>query len=260
MVDVGNYTEFESLAIKLTSRRSKVLVMVCVYRPLGTVTSTFTDQLSDMLDQIMLLGNRFVVVGDFNVPGDVAGQLDPRAVDVLTQYGLRQQVAGPTHITGNTLDLILSRDEQISEQLVSKVTVQSVCFSDHHLLTCCLGVPLPQLVAMTYNYRSLHRIDTAAFSADILQSRLYSELELTIQPKHNVQTLRNKPLFTFTLWKKGGNGNFVSFLITDINSIIVLKHLLNKTSPIFSNLSCVCSTIIIQYSTKSQRNVLYLVN
>jgi len=30
-------------------------------------------------------GNRFVVVGDFNVPGDVAGQLDPHAVDVLTQ-------------------------------------------------------------------------------------------------------------------------------------------------------------------------------
>jgi len=44
-------------------------VVVCVYRPPGTVTSTFTDQLSDMLDQIMLLGNRFVLVGDFNVQG-----------------------------------------------------------------------------------------------------------------------------------------------------------------------------------------------
>ena len=102
-----------------------------------TVTSTFTDQLFDMLDQIMLLGNRFVVVGDFNVPGDVAGQLDPHAVDVLTQYGLRQHVTGSTHISGNTLDLILSRDEQISEQLVSQVAVQSVCFSDHHLDCHC---------------------------------------------------------------------------------------------------------------------------
>ena len=35
----------------------------------------------------------------------------------------------------NTLDLILSRDEQTSEQLVSKVAVQSAWFSDHHLLT-----------------------------------------------------------------------------------------------------------------------------
>jgi len=66
-----------------------------------------------MLDQIMLLGNRSVVVGDFNLPGNVAGQLRPHAVDVLTQYGLRQHVTGPTHISGNTLDLILSRDEQI---------------------------------------------------------------------------------------------------------------------------------------------------
>jgi len=33
----------------------------------------------------MLLGKRFVIVGDFNVPRDVAGQLDPHAVDVLTQ-------------------------------------------------------------------------------------------------------------------------------------------------------------------------------
>jgi len=38
MVDVGNYTEFESLAIKLTGLRSKALVVVCVFRPPGTVT------------------------------------------------------------------------------------------------------------------------------------------------------------------------------------------------------------------------------
>ena len=56
-------------------------------------------------------------------------------VDLLTQYSLRQHVTGPTHISRNTLDLVLSRDKQISEQLVSKVAVQSAWFSDHHLLT-----------------------------------------------------------------------------------------------------------------------------
>ena len=142
-------------------------MVVCVYRPPGTVTSTFTDQLSDMLDQIILLGNRFVVVGDFNVPGDVAGQLDPHAVDVLTQYGLRQHVTGPTHISGNTLDLILARDERISEQLVFEVAVQSVCFSDHYLLTCRLGVPLPQPAMTTYTYgrctRSTRQLSASTF-------------------------------------------------------------------------------------------------
>jgi len=76
------------------------------------------------------------------------------------------------------LDLILTRYEQISEQLVSKVAVQSVCFSDHHLLTCRLAVPLPQPVTTTYTYWSLRKIDRAALSVDILQSRLYGELEL----------------------------------------------------------------------------------
>ena len=32
----------------------------------------------------------------------------------------------------------------------------------------------------TYTYRSLRKIDTAAFSVDILQSRLYGELELEL--------------------------------------------------------------------------------
>ena len=45
-------------------------------------------------------------------------------------------------------------------------------------LTCRLGVPLPQPVTTTYTYRSLSKIDTTAFSVDILQSRLYGELEL----------------------------------------------------------------------------------
>ena len=58
------------------------------------------------------------------------------------------------------------------------VNSSSVCFSDHHLLTCRLGVPLPQPVTTSYTYRSLRKIDTTAFSVDILQSRLYGELEL----------------------------------------------------------------------------------
>jgi len=73
-------TEIESLAVKLTGRRSKATVVVCVYRPPGTVTSTFTHQLSNMLDQSMLLDNRFVVVGDFKVPRDAAGHLDSHTV------------------------------------------------------------------------------------------------------------------------------------------------------------------------------------
>ena len=173
VVDVGDYTEFESLAVKLTCRRSKSALVVCVYRPPGAATSAFTDQLSDLIDQLVLLNDKFVIVGDFNVPGDVTGQLDRHVVDVFDQYSLRQHVSTSTHINGNILDLILSQDEELSGRLVSDVTVQSVCFSDHHLLTCRLGVPPVRPVTTQYTYRPLRRIDTAAFSQDILRSELF---------------------------------------------------------------------------------------
>ena len=50
--------------------RSASFVVVCVYRPPGTVISAFTEQLSDFLDRLATLDYRFVVAGDFNATGD----------------------------------------------------------------------------------------------------------------------------------------------------------------------------------------------
>jgi len=72
----GDYTEFESLAVKLVCRQSKSVLVVCVYRPPGAATPSFTDQLSDPFDQLLLPDAKFVVVGDFSVPGDNTRQLD----------------------------------------------------------------------------------------------------------------------------------------------------------------------------------------
>ena len=93
----------------------------------------------------------------------------------LVYSSLRQHVSSPTHRDGNVLDLMLTRDSDTPRaQLISDVAVQSVCFSDHHLVTCRLGVPPPpSAVTTSFTYRPLRRIDKQAFCQDILQSRLY---------------------------------------------------------------------------------------
>ena len=166
-VDLGEYAQFESLSVKVVGGHQSIVV-VCVYRPPGEVTSPCLDELSNLFDQLTLLGCQFTVVGDFNVPGSIAGQLDHRAANVFAQHGLTQHVSTPTHVSGNVLDLILTRDDDASCKLVSQVATSSVCFSDHHLITSQLGV-----VLMTYSYRQTHKIDTAVFCNDILCSRLY---------------------------------------------------------------------------------------
>jgi len=90
----------------------------------------------------VLFDCKSIVVSDFNVPGNNVEQLNSQAVHLFSLYHLHQHVSVPTHISGNVLDLILSHDGDVSSPLVSAVSVQSVCFSDHHLLTCHLGVPL----------------------------------------------------------------------------------------------------------------------
>ena len=53
------------------------------------------------------------------------------------------------------------------------MTVQSVSFSDYNLVTCRLGVPPTPPVTTTYSYRPLRKVDVAAFSRNILSSRLH---------------------------------------------------------------------------------------
>ena len=48
--------------MKLVGRQRKSIVVVCVYRPQGAVTSTFIDQLSDLFDQLLLLNSKHPVI------------------------------------------------------------------------------------------------------------------------------------------------------------------------------------------------------
>ena len=122
VVDVGDYTQFESLAVEVVGRQSSVVV-VCIYRPPGEVS------LISPTNWLMQLDRQFAVVGDFNVLGPVAGELDRRAADVFVQHGQRQHVNVATYTGGKILDLILTRDDDVSSSLVSQLAVASVCFS-----------------------------------------------------------------------------------------------------------------------------------
>ena len=42
-VDIGDYSEFDSVAVKLVGCRSASVVLVCVFRPPGAVTATFIN-------------------------------------------------------------------------------------------------------------------------------------------------------------------------------------------------------------------------
>ena len=137
-IDVGAPTEFEVLALNISPRPSVQIVVACLYRPPGNVSDLFCTQLADLFDQLITIDKRFVVCGDFNCPGVDDNLIDNNLDDVLQRYDLVQHVRSPTHVDGNTLDLLLTSSSEVS--LLSDINVSSTCFSDHHAVACRLGI------------------------------------------------------------------------------------------------------------------------
>ena len=48
-VDVGDYSEFECLAVKLVGRPARSVIVVCIYRPPAPVSTSCADQLLSLI-------------------------------------------------------------------------------------------------------------------------------------------------------------------------------------------------------------------
>ena len=79
-----------------------------------------------------------------------------RFTNILSAYGLKQHVEGPTHKRGHTLDLVISNPE---DNIIHECQVQDEVLSDHYFIQCTLKwrKPQPKRVKVTpRNYRDLN--------------------------------------------------------------------------------------------------------
>ncbi|ELT87689.1 hypothetical protein CAPTEDRAFT_199286 [Capitella teleta] len=108
-IRLGDYSSFEvSDALVCTARRLRMCV---VYRPPPSrrnnlTVAQFMSEFADFLSDIVSLPGEPLIVGDFNFHLDDCGDADGSTFsDLLTSFGLKQHVRGPTHEKGHTLDL-----------------------------------------------------------------------------------------------------------------------------------------------------------
>ena len=87
----------------------------------------------------------------------------------LETFSLSQHVSGPTHLSGHTLDLIITRS---SDDVVLASPKATFPISDHFIIQCPIGFPRPALSRKELTFRKLKNIDIAEFSADIASSML----------------------------------------------------------------------------------------
>ena len=105
--------EFSEWRVTYTSFRAKLII---IYRPPYSqahpaTPRVFFKEFSSYLKSVILSPEPLILSGDFNFHMDVASDVDARVFsDLLTSMGLKQHVTVPTHISGHTLDLLITRE------------------------------------------------------------------------------------------------------------------------------------------------------
>jgi len=137
----------------------------------------FTD-FSDLLERLAVYSASLMIVGDFNVHvDDTTDTSASKLSGILANHDLQQHVKSPTHSDGHTLDLIITRNDN----LVSLLPIDPPLLSDHAFVVAdCVCPPPPDESTGCRQVRNWRSLDIDAFAADLQTS------DLVISPPEDV--------------------------------------------------------------------------
>ena len=209
MSTIASFRSFEYMDIIITSC-SHMPVRLCVlYRPQKfqnkkDTAPVFFDEFSSFLEDITTASGHLLITGDFNFHVNKSTDREAlRFIDIIDSADLHQHVDKPTHKSGNTLDLILTRS---TDHFVSDIATTHYLPSDHAAVLCSFNIPRPEPKRMEISIRKFRDIDIDAFRNGILNWTLYTssfcDLDSQVaEYEHVLTSLKDKhaPLITRTI-------------------------------------------------------------
>ena len=186
------YKSFECLEIIFNTANSHYR-FICIYRPPPSVknkltVNMFMSEFQQFLMDRTLLLDKMIMLGDFNFHVDVPADPDAnKFLNILDSFNLRQHIHEPTHISGHTLDLVITNvlDESSA---VSNIVVDQPGLSDHHCVQFYLNTLKPGPTRQTIQYRKTKSVNISDIKEDIIVSKLEDTIKnaLTLDEKITV--------------------------------------------------------------------------
>ena len=139
-IDLPPLSTFEGLCVRL-SADGESETLLTIYRPRSArVTSAFFDELTTVLESLVLQSRPVIVGGDINIHVDDAADA-ARLVALFDAFDLQQHVAGANHNLGGTLDIVAT----LSGYCVDSLAVDPPgVISDHSLIrAACQQITIP---------------------------------------------------------------------------------------------------------------------
>lgn len=167
-VDLPPSTTFEALCTRFKVGSSAWLLLT-IYRP-GSChpTSLFFDELTVVLESLVVYGSPVIVGGDINIHVEKSSDVNTTCLlELLSAMDLQQHVALPTHQAGGILDLVITHNDFSVDEL----TVDpSGVLSDHSLITCRAPVHNCDAVMCTRRVRSWRIVDRTLLQQAVADS------------------------------------------------------------------------------------------
>jgi len=144
-----------------------------LYRPgLSAVTEAFFAELSSYLDVFALYKCPIVVAGDYNIRAKRVGDADATRLQDLSSFDCIQQVPlTPTHCGGGTLDLVVTKSDQVLEEMT--VYPPSI-ISDYSVISWRCPLPTQPRIVMNREVRGWTKLDHDSFRSALLESEFCS--------------------------------------------------------------------------------------
>ncbi len=154
------------------------------YRTNPVPVSRFFDEFSSHMESVLLSPHNVVITGDFNIHMDLlllpdaalrtdsekqSKQTATKFMDILSSFGLEQHIRGPTHRSGHTLDLLITRCD---DNVLRGSPVIDSYVSDHWSLLYKVCIHKPAPILKTVTFRNVKEVDLDMFRADLSRSKL----------------------------------------------------------------------------------------
>ncbi|ESO04037.1 hypothetical protein HELRODRAFT_173108 [Helobdella robusta] len=180
---------FEAICFKLTLRKTLVIFLV-IYRP-GSAppAKLFFEELILVLEQITLLCCSIVVAGNFNIHVETSSDIYATALaDIFSSFDLVNRINQPTHVLGGTLDLIVTSDGFLLEDIL---VYPSGIYSDHGLVTGQFLInPTPVIFKKSW-IRSWKRVDKKRLTELLRCSPISKHYGKEISVENEVGSMHN---------------------------------------------------------------------
>ena len=169
------FSSFESLCVRLTttSKPSLSFIILTIYRPPSSSKSDFILEFSSLHEDLATSPSELIITGDFNVHVDQPNcSFSSSFLSLLDVFSLTQHVTFPTHSSGHTLDLLITRS---CSTTISGINFTDPNLSDHYALLFSVSAPSKSKRQYITKYaRSFRSINITNLCNDLLSTSLFT--------------------------------------------------------------------------------------